>query len=65
MLNELAALSQPESLWLNFAGLICFAAFALWAASGVCGGPGGKLYRLRLNQPWSGYRVGLAATNGA
>ncbi len=63
MFNELAALSQPESLWLNFAGLIYFAAFALWAVSGVCGGPGAKLYR--LNQPWSGYRIGLAAIEGA
>jgi hypothetical protein len=66
MFTELSALSQPESLWLNLAGLIGFAAFALWAAFGVCGGgPGAKLYRITLNQPWSAYCIGLAVTNGA
>ncbi len=65
MFNELAALSTPESLWLNFTGLICFAAFAFWAMWSVGGGPGARLYRLILSQLWSGYPIGFAAANGA
>jgi hypothetical protein len=58
MLNELAALSTPESLWLNAVGLICLAAFALAAIGGVGRGTRLKRYGLIFIPQWSGYRIG-------
>jgi hypothetical protein len=64
MFDELAALSSPECLWLNALGLICLAAFALVAITGLGGGTKLKRYWLVIAQSGSGYRVGRAAAPG-
>ena len=64
MFDELAALSSPECLWLNALALICFAAFALVAISGLGGGTKLKRHWLVMAHSWSVYRVGRAAASG-
>jgi hypothetical protein len=58
MFDELAALSSPECLWWNAVGLICFAAFALMAISGLGGGTKLNRHRRIMN------RIGCVAALG-
>jgi len=60
MFDELAALSAPESLWLNAVCLVGFGMFAVWAICKPKWWSGTKLYRFIRHQPHLGSRAGFA-----
>jgi hypothetical protein len=62
MFDEIAALSAPESLWLNAICLVGFGTFAVLAICKSGRWPGAKLYWIIRRQPRSGSRVGFPAT---
>jgi hypothetical protein len=57
MFDEIAALSAPESLWLNVVGLICFGTFALSALFS----PGAKLFIQRRLRAEGAVEVAITA----